>query len=145
MFQKQSLEKMQIMLLTDLDMNVMMDLLSGSSVYTQYVEQNTIKTAKSIENDQTLTEDQKQIQLEFLSDDINYAQEAQELAEELAIIGLYKTIEVRIAKAAKASKLFSNKKINELYITDKLTEHFNAIELTLSPFYTSISSKNSNY
>jgi hypothetical protein len=133
MFQSpNSLEKMQVLLLTNLDTNVMMDLLSGSSVYTRHVKEQASNAAKSIEDDVTLSDDEKHHQLEFLGDDVNYAQEAQELAEELAIIGLYKTIEIRIAKAAKASKLFSNNKIKELYVTTKLIKYFQNIGIDVT-------------
>ncbi|EGR2261145.1 TPA: hypothetical protein ACPVZZ_001874 [Vibrio parahaemolyticus] len=128
-FFKNQLESLQVMLLTDLDESVMMDLLAGSSVYTDHVEKQARASAQSIEESDDLSEDEKQQQLEFLSDDMNYAKEAQELAEELAIIGLYKTIEIRISKAAKASNLLGNSKIKELFKTEKLIEHFNLINI----------------
>jgi hypothetical protein len=127
-----SIEKIEVMLLTDLDMNVMMDLLSSSGVYVSHVKDQASKTAALIESDSALTNDERHIQLEFLGDDVHYAQEAQELAEELAIIGLYKTIEIRATKAAKASKLFSNNKIKELYVLDKFIENFQSIGIDVT-------------
>ncbi|ELB2920335.1 hypothetical protein AB3A93_004612 [Vibrio parahaemolyticus] len=126
------LEKMQVWALTDLDENVMMDLLAGSSVYTEHVKKIAIESAEGIQNSEALTPNEKEQQLEFLADDMNYAKEAQELAEELAIIGLFKTLEIRIAKATKASKLLSNNKVKELYITDKFIEHFSSIGIDLN-------------
>ncbi|MFH0270911.1 hypothetical protein [Vibrio jasicida] len=127
-----SLEKMQVLAFTNLDENVMMDLLAGSSVYTEHVKKKAINDAKEIQNSDDLTEDEKNLQLEFLADGMNYAKEAQDLAEELAIIGLFKTLEIRIAKATKASKLLSNSKVKELYITDKFIEHFDSIGIDLN-------------
>lgn len=130
-FFKKQLESLQVMLLTDLDESVMMDLLAGSSVYTDHVEKQARTSAQRIEESDDLSEDEKEQQLEFLSDEMNYAKEAQELAEELAIIGLYKTIEIRISKAAKASNLLNNSKVKELFITEKLIEHFNSINIDM--------------
>jgi hypothetical protein len=127
MLSKNSIEIMQIMFLTDLDFNVMMDLLSGSDVYTQHVKKQVTKMAESIEADVNLSIDEKHSQLEFLSDDIYYAEQAQELAEELALIGLSKTLEIRIYKAATASKLFSKKELKELYKTEKFINHFKQV------------------
>lgn len=129
---KNQLERLQVMLLTHLDENVMMDLLAGSSVYTDHVEKQVHASAQSIEASEELSEEEKQQQLEFLSDDMNYAKEAQELAEELAIIGLYKTLEIRIAKAAKASKLLNDSEIKELFKTEKLIEHFSSINIDVT-------------
>jgi hypothetical protein len=131
MLGKNSLERMQIMFLTDLDLNVMMDLLSGSDVYTQHVKKQVTKMAESIEADVNLSIDEKQSQLEFLSDDIYYAEQAQELAEELALIGLSKTLEIRIYKAAAASKLFSKTKLKELYRTEKFIKHFEDVGINV--------------
>ncbi|HIF9080893.1 TPA: hypothetical protein ACX6NP_004090 [Photobacterium damselae] len=47
-----------------------------------------------------------------LNDDIYSTKEAMDLAEELAIIGLNKTIELRTSKAVRASGLMSNNKLN---------------------------------
>ena len=127
-----SLKKMQVMLLTDLDENVMMDLLASTSVYVNHVKQNSIENAEQIASDVYLTDDEKNLQLSFLNDDINSAKEAMELAEELAIIGLYKTIELRITKSARASGLFSNNKIKELSALGTLIDNFNAIGIDLN-------------
>ncbi|TOQ66780.1 hypothetical protein, partial [Vibrio parahaemolyticus] len=87
--------------------------------------------AQKVEQDETLDADEKDLQLEFLSDDIYSAKEAMDLAEELAIIGLYKTIELRINKAARASGLMSNNKIKELSAKGSLIKNFEAIGIDL--------------
>ncbi|EHE7894535.1 hypothetical protein J0V14_001267 [Vibrio parahaemolyticus] len=110
---------------------MMMDLLASTQIYVNHVTEKSHEIAQKVEQDETLDADEKDLQLEFLSDDIYSAKEAMDLAEELAIIGLYKTIELRINKAARASGLMSNNKIKELSAKGSLIKNFEAIGIDL--------------
>lgn len=110
---------------------MMMNLLESTRVYVNHVAKQSQEIAEKIQQDMTLDGDEKSLQLEFLSDDIYSAKEAMDLVEELAIIGLYKTIELRINKAARASGLMSNKKIKELSAKGSLITNFKEIGVDL--------------
>lgn len=127
-----NLKKMQITILTDLDENLMMDLLASTNTYVHHVTENAHDEADKIRIDTSLTIDEKDQLLEFLSDDINSAKEAMDLAQELAIIGLYKTIELRINKSVRASGLMSNNKISQLSAIGTLIYNFNNIGIDVT-------------
>lgn len=125
------LVKFRIEILTTLDELMMLNLLTSTQVYVSHVSQQNRELAKQLQEDNSLDEYEKSIQFDFLSDDLDIAKEAMSLAEELAFIGLYKTIEIRINKAVRASGLMSNAKIKGLYIKDTLIKNFAAIGIKL--------------
>lgn len=126
-----SLKKTLIKMHTDLNPDTLRELLELSTYYKKHVMIQAETRLGQIEADSDLTADQKEELVGFLSDDVYIAEEIKKIGEELAIIGLYKTLELSIKKAANASGKFSKKKINGFYKIENLKEYFNDIDINI--------------
>ncbi|WP_273818154.1 hypothetical protein [Providencia rettgeri] len=121
----------QLRYATDLDRDVMAHLFSASSIFISYMNEQAAIFIDKINSDEYLTEDEKQLQIEFISDELYSAHKAKMLSTELAIIGLYKTLEIQIKTAASISKLFSKSQIEELSNHLSLIEIFNEKDINI--------------
>lgn len=116
---------------TDLEPDTLYELLLLSRSYKNNFINEAERKLKRIEKDLNLDIEEKNRLIEGLSDDVSMANEISLLGEELAIIGLYKTIEIAIKKACKLSGKFNDEEIYEMYITKKLIKNFNNIKIDI--------------
>ncbi|MDC4913680.1 hypothetical protein ACT42U_18445 [Acinetobacter baumannii] len=126
-----SFKKALVKINTDLDPDTLHGLLLLSRSYKNNFMIEAERKLKRIEKDLNLDIDEKDRLIEGLSEDVSMANEISVLGEELAIIGLYKTIEIAIKKACKLSGKFNDKEIYEMYITKKLIKNFNNIKIDI--------------
>lgn len=126
-----SFKKALVKINTDLEPDTLYELLLLSRSYKNNFINEAERKLKRIEKDLNLDIEEKNRLIEGLSDDVSMANEISLLGEELAIIGLYKTIEIAIKKACKLSGKFNDEEIYEMYITKKLIKNFNNIKIDI--------------
>jgi len=126
-----SFKKALVKINTDLEPDTLYELLLLSRSYKNNFINEAERKLKRIEKDLNLDIEEKNRLIEGLSDDVSMANEISLLGEELAIIGLYKTIEIAIKRACKLSGKFNDEEIYEMYITKKLIKNFNNIKIDI--------------
>ena len=82
------------------------------------------KEAQAIEADSTLESDERQYMLSSLGDDFFIAEITTELAGEMMVVALYKTVEISIKQMAKASELFTVDQLRSFYKISDLKKQF---------------------
>lgn len=100
------LRKLQISLYTDLNTDALRHLLNLPAVYKEYAEKIIKKQEDEINKDNSLSEDEKYMLLEYLADDSYNIDKLIKFYDDMPIIALYKTIEINIKNATKASGIF---------------------------------------
>jgi hypothetical protein len=78
-------------------------------------ESDLVNQSKELSKDSSLTVDDIHEELSSLSDDLYIAEITTELAGEMMVVALYKTIEISIKKMARFSGLFSESDIKSFY------------------------------
>jgi len=79
---------------------------------------------KIIESDSSLSEDEKYSFIDHLSDDYYQGGLIVNLAEELVIVALYKTVEIAIKKMADRSGLFTAQELHNFFRVNSLRSSF---------------------
>ncbi|HBI8976109.1 TPA: hypothetical protein JI366_RS15895, partial [Acinetobacter baumannii] len=114
---------------TNLDPARLADLLEFSKIYNAKFIEKSDKKVREIIGDISLDSDEKNQRIDFLVEDVSMMNDIRIIGEELAIIGLYKTIEIAIKKSMKITGKFSKKQLEELHKIEKFIEHFKSINI----------------
>jgi hypothetical protein len=114
---------------TNLDPDRLADLLEFSKIYNAKFIEKSDKKVREIIGDISLDSDEKNQRIDFLVEDVSMMNDIRIIGEELAIIGLYKTIEIAIKKSMKITGKFSKKQLEELHKIEKFIEHFKSINV----------------
>lgn len=117
-----NLRKLQISFYTDLNTDALRHLLNFPFVYKKYSEEIITKRAEEINKDNSLSEDEKYMLLEYLSDDSYNVDVLIKFYNDIPIIALYKIIEINIKKATKASGIFDREDLKATKNSEKPTE-----------------------
>jgi hypothetical protein len=115
-----NLKKLQIKLATHYHMEAIDGIFEASLQVKAKIEKELAKQAVEIEVDQNLDQDEKQYMLNSLGDELFIAEVTTELAGEMMIIALYKTIEIAIKRMTKVSDLFTDKQLASFYRISQL-------------------------
>ncbi|RZG78569.1 hypothetical protein EXE10_17640 [Acinetobacter sp. WCHAc060033] len=127
MFKKENLNKLKICLVkfaSDLDSDNLIGLIKLSESYKLLTLQPLEKYAHEIGEDKTLDSMSRSMIMDQLGDQADNIRDISSIGEELAIIGLYKTLEITIKKCARLSGLFSDKEISGMFNFKKLESNF---------------------
>lgn len=114
---------------TNLDPVRLADLLEFSKIYNNQFTEKADKKVREIQGDLSLDSDEKNRMIDFLVEDVSIMDDIRIIGEELAIIGLYKSIEIAIKKSIKLTGKFSKKKLEELHKIEKFIEYFKDINI----------------
>lgn len=114
---------------TNLDPARLADLLEFSKIYSTQFTGKADKKVREIQGDLSLDSDEKNRMIDFLIEDVSIMDDIRIIGEELAIIGLYKTIEISIKKSVKLSEKFSKKKLEELHKIENFIGHFRSVNI----------------
>ncbi|MDC9784025.1 hypothetical protein KC986_12515 [Proteus mirabilis] len=117
-----ALRKLQVSLYTDLNTDALRQLLNLPAVYREYAEKIIEKQAEEINNDNSLSEDEKHMLSEYLADDSYDIDVLLKFYDDIPIITLYKTIEINIKNATKASGIFDQEDSKATKNSEKPTE-----------------------
>lgn len=124
--------KARVQMYSQLDSGKLRELLLLSKAYKNYAMDKIDKRMKDLEESSSLEQEVKEDLVYLLSENVSDTQEISKIGEELAIIGLYKSQEIAIKIAAKASGLFSDKQIDEFYCTKKFNKHLKSIGIDVT-------------
>lgn len=125
MFKKISLIKIKAQLVefsSDHDPDDFMDLLKMSQLYKDISLSNLEKNYEELEKYEQLDPMDKATLLDQVGEDADNVRSISSIGEELAIIGLYKTIEASIKKCAGLSGLFSEQEIQKMSYINELED-----------------------
>ncbi|MEI9598029.1 hypothetical protein V5030_02075 [Moellerella wisconsensis] len=123
-FKKMPIEIMQIRMLTNAAPEQLEHLTRVHHGYSIYMDEQSKVFKQEIIDDPNYSNDDKDLQLSFIDDELYNSASIKNLLDELAIIGLYKTIEIKIKKIAKLSNIFTDSEIKNFYLYDKLKASF---------------------
>ncbi|EPL4465433.1 TPA: hypothetical protein KEW36_000082 [Proteus mirabilis] len=123
-FKKMSIEIMQIRMLTNAAPEQLEHLTRVHHGYSVYMDEQAKVFKQEIIDDPSYSNEEKDLQLSFIDDELYNSASIKNLLDELAIIGLYKTIEIKIKKIAKLSNLFTDSEIKNFYRYDNLKASF---------------------
>jgi hypothetical protein len=115
-----NIHKLQVKLATHYYPEVIDGIYDSSVGMKARLEKDLEAKAKEIEADGDLDPDDKAELLSSLGDDLFIAELTTELAGEMMIVALYKTVEISIKKMAKGSGLFTDKQIASFYKAGEL-------------------------
>lgn len=118
------LKRMQVRMASEYDKEVFDGIYRAASDYRQSAEKYTAQRAGEIAADPSLTQDEKNEMLYYMEDDGYFEEKTEELAAELTIIALYKTIEISIKDMMRHSGLFTDAEIRNCYKTKELKRVF---------------------
>ena len=127
-----ALKKIRVKLASKIDEQVMLHLYAAPQSYSTQVKRSIDSFELSILNDQSLSPEEKGEIKQDIDADINALQAAEAIANEATILGLFKTIEISMIKAAKASEMFNRNDLNGFYKTTTLRQVLRRKGITLS-------------
>lgn len=116
------IEIMQIRMLTNAAPEQLEHLTRVHHGYSIYMDEQAKVFKQEIIDDPSYSNDDKNLQLSFIDDELYNSASIKNLLDELAIIGLYKTIEIK--RIAKLSNLFNESEIKDFYLYDNLRASF---------------------
>lgn len=110
-----NLKKLQVKLATHYYYEVIDGIYDSSIVMKAKLEKDLQAQAADIEADKQLSSDEREYMLSSLGDEVFIAELTTELAGEMMIVALYKTLEIGIKKMATFSGLFTQKQTASFY------------------------------
>lgn len=126
-----NLKKMRVGLYTSLDIEIIRHLTYISYIYTKHSEEVTESLCKQINDNSSLSDDEKSQEIDHIQDEAFNAGKAIELYDELSFIALYKTMEINIKNAAVYSELFTEEQIKNFFKIDELIKEFKKINIEI--------------
>lgn len=115
-----NLKKLKVKLATHYHMEAIDGIFGASLQVKAKIEKELAQQADEIGADQNLDQDEKQYMLSSLGDELFIAEVTTELAGEMMIIALYKTIEIAIKKMTTACELFTEAQLASFYKVGEL-------------------------
>ncbi len=119
-----NIKKLKVKLASHYYLEAIDGIYDSSTALKAKLESELKQQADEIEADKALSEDDKGHMLSFLADDIFIAEITTNLAGEMMIVALYKTIEIAIKKMAASSDLFTPVQIASFYKMSELRKQF---------------------
>ncbi|MEZ8798373.1 hypothetical protein OA7_0017870 [Vibrio cyclitrophicus 1F53] len=113
--QLESLKVLQIKFSADYDEEVIDAMYYAALSAKSNLEQYLSKKVEEVESDEELSENEKYFIIDTYSDDHYLSRQTVELAEEMQIVALYKSVEISIKDMLKYSGLFTNKQLDSFY------------------------------
>lgn len=110
-----NLKKLKVKLATHYHMEAIDGLFGASLQVKANIEKELAQQADEIGADQSLDQGEKQYMLSSLGDELFIAEVTTELAGEMMIIALYKTIEIAIKTMTRACELFTEAQLASFY------------------------------
>lgn len=110
-----NLKKLKVKLATHYHMEAIDGIFGASLQVKANIEKELAQQADEISADQNLDQDEKQYMLSSLGDELFIAEVTTELAGEMMIIALYKTIEIAIKTMTTACELFTETQLASFY------------------------------
>lgn len=110
-----NLKKLKVKLATHYHIEAIDGIFGASLQVKAKIEQELKQQANEIDADQSLDHDEKQYILSSLGDELFIAEATTELAGEMMIIALYKTIEIAIKTMTTACELFTKTQLASFY------------------------------
>lgn len=110
-----NLKKLKVKLATHYHMEAIDGIFGASLQVKANIEKELAQQADEISADQNLDQDEKQYMLSSLGDELFIAEVTTELAGEMMIIALYKTIEIAIKTMTTACELFTEAQLASFY------------------------------
>lgn len=115
-----NLQKLQVKLATHYYLEAIDGIYDASLQTKSKLEKELAQQAKEISADTTLDADEMQYMLSSLGDDLFMAEVTTELAGEMMVVALYKTIEIAIKRMTKASGLFTPTQLESFFRVSEL-------------------------
>lgn len=118
MFKQKNLISIRISMIkfnSDLNPDDLMSFIELSQSYKLTSLPPLEKYSNELNEDESLDPTNKSIMLDQIGEEADRIRKMSSIGEELAIIGLYKTIEITIKKCARLSTLFSEEEILKMY------------------------------
>lgn len=113
--QLESFKVMQIKFSADYDEEVIDAMYYAALSAKSNLEQYLGEKVEEVENDEQLSEDEKYFIIDRYSDDHYLSRQTVELAEEMQIVALYKSVEISIKDMLKYSGLFTKKQLDSFF------------------------------
>lgn len=115
-----NLKKLKVKLATHYHMEAIDGIYGASLQVKANIEKELAQQAHEVCSDQNLDQDEKEYMLSSLGDELFIAEVTTELAGEMMIIALYKTIEIAIKSMTRASELFTEAQLESFYRVGEL-------------------------
>ena len=126
-----ALKILRIKFISDLNPDSLRELRGLSIHYEDGAKEALNLRAQEINNDESLDINIRGDLLDAISDDYSIINEIKKIGEELAIIGLFKTIEIKIKKISEISKFFTEEKIKNMNKIVCLKKYFKNIGINI--------------
>lgn len=107
--------KFHIQVIRDYDEDIIEHIYDELSDLQRRIESKLEKRSKEIESDNKLTDDYKQYLMDFLSVEYYESELIRELAGEIVIIFLFKTVEIVIKSMIRRSGLFTENELHSFF------------------------------
>lgn len=115
-----NIKKLRVQLACHYNLEAIGGIYDSATAVKAKLEGELTQQAEEIEADPSLSEDEKGYMLSSLGDDFYIAEMTTDLAAEMMIVSLYKTLEIAIKQMAIASELFTQKQSASFYMVSAL-------------------------